>query len=161
MLLSLARSASEFRTRLFQTAVDPFTDRIVCRVTKISLGRVACVAFFTAILRKVVVKKVHAIIPKGNMGYDHYTVPNDCSCWTYFFCFRLALANICPWPSVPFFQISLYKSGVKTSHNTFRDRRVHFFRQPFSNTTWKKAQNCKNVNPHVPLSRACLSLDSS
>ena len=41
MLLSLARSASEFRSGLFQTAVDPFTDRIVCRVTKISPARVA------------------------------------------------------------------------------------------------------------------------
>ena len=40
MLLSLALSASEFRTRLFQTAVDPFTDRIVCRVTRISPARV-------------------------------------------------------------------------------------------------------------------------
>ena len=39
-LLSLARSASEFRTRLFQTAVDSFTDRIVCRVTRISPARV-------------------------------------------------------------------------------------------------------------------------
>ena len=76
MLLSLARSASEFRTRLFQTALDPFTDRIVCRVTKISPGRVACVALFTAISRKVVAKKVHATIPKGNMGYDQYTVPD-------------------------------------------------------------------------------------
>ena len=41
MLLSLARTASEFRTRLVQTAVEPFTDRIVCRVTKISPARVA------------------------------------------------------------------------------------------------------------------------
>ena len=41
MLLSLARSASEFRSGLFQTAVDPFTDRIVCRVTKMSPARVA------------------------------------------------------------------------------------------------------------------------
>ena len=41
MLLSLARSASEFLTRLIQTAMDPFTNRIVCRVTKISLARVA------------------------------------------------------------------------------------------------------------------------
>ena len=41
MLLSIARPASEFQTRLVQTAVDPFTDRIVCRVTKISLARVA------------------------------------------------------------------------------------------------------------------------
>ena len=29
----------------------------------------------TAISRKVVRKKVHATIPKGNMGYDQYTVP--------------------------------------------------------------------------------------
>ena len=34
----------------------------------------------TAISRKVVGKNVHATIPKGNMGYDQYTVPNDCSC---------------------------------------------------------------------------------
>ena len=30
----------------------------------------------TAILRKVVGKTVHATIPKGNMGYDQYTVPD-------------------------------------------------------------------------------------
>ena len=30
----------------------------------------------TAISRKVVGKKVHAKIPKGNMGYDQYTVPD-------------------------------------------------------------------------------------
>ena len=29
-----------------------------------------------AISRKVVVKNVHATIPKGNMGYDQYTVPD-------------------------------------------------------------------------------------
>ena len=29
---------------------------------------------YTAILRKVVGKYVHATIPKGNMGYDQYTV---------------------------------------------------------------------------------------
>ena len=34
----------------------------------------------TAISRKVVGKNVHATNPKGNMGYDQYTVPNDCSC---------------------------------------------------------------------------------
>ena len=31
---------------------------------------------FTAISRKVVGKNVHATIPKGNMGYDQYTVPD-------------------------------------------------------------------------------------
>ena len=30
---------------------------------------------YTAILRKVVAKVVHATIPEGNMGYDQYTVP--------------------------------------------------------------------------------------
>ena len=53
---------------------------------------------YTAISRKVVGKNVHATIPKGNMGYDQYTVPDvpdDCSCRTYFCCFPLALANIC------------------------------------------------------------------
>ena len=29
---------------------------------------------YTAISRKVVGKKVHVTIPKGNMGYDQYTV---------------------------------------------------------------------------------------
>ena len=30
----------------------------------------------TAISRRVVGKNVHATIPKGNMGYDQYTVPD-------------------------------------------------------------------------------------
>ena len=40
--------------------------------------------------RKVVDKYVHATIPKGNMGFVQYTVPNDCSCRTYFCCFPLS-----------------------------------------------------------------------
>ena len=56
---------------------------------------------YTAISRKVVGKNVHAPIPKGNMGYDQYTVPDDCSCRAYFCCFPLALANTLPWPFVP------------------------------------------------------------
>ena len=35
-----------------------------------------CFKSFTAIFRKVVGKNVHATIPKGNMGYDQYTVPD-------------------------------------------------------------------------------------
>ena len=31
---------------------------------------------YTAISRKFVGKNVHATIPKGNMGYDQYTVPD-------------------------------------------------------------------------------------
>ena len=87
---------------------------------------------YTAISRQVVAKNVHTTIPKGNMGYDQYTVPDDCSCRTYFCCFPLAIANICPWPPVPFFQLSLKNRALKTTYNTFRDCRVHFFRQPFS-----------------------------
>ena len=61
-----------------------------------------CVYYvYTAISRKVVGKNVHATIPKGNMGYDRCTVPDDCSCRTYFCCFPLALANTFSWPFVP------------------------------------------------------------
>ena len=31
---------------------------------------------FSAVSRKVVGKNVHATIPKGNMGYDQYNVPD-------------------------------------------------------------------------------------
>ena len=51
----------------------------------------------TAISRKVVGRNAHATIPKGNMEYDQYTVCKDQSCRTYFCCFPLVLANICPW----------------------------------------------------------------
>ena len=69
------------------------------------------------------------------MGYDQYTVPDTVAVEPSFVVFLsspLALANICLWPLVLFFQISLKKSELKTTHNTFRDCRVHFFRQPFS-----------------------------
>ena len=49
---------------------------------------------YTVISRKVVGKNVHTTIPKGNMGYDQYTVPSDCSCRTYFCCFPSVIANI-------------------------------------------------------------------
>ena len=55
---------------------------------------------YTAISRKVFEKNVHATIPKG-LGYDQYSLPNDCSCRTYFCCFPLALANTFLWPFVP------------------------------------------------------------
>ena len=84
------------------------------------------ITLFTAVSRKVVGKNVHATIPKGTMGYNQYTVPWHRSFQTYFRCFPLALGNIRPWPLMPFFQISLKKSELKTTHNTFRDCRVHF-----------------------------------
>ena len=49
-------------------------------------------------------KNVHATIPKGNMGYDQYIVPDDCGCRIYFCCFPFTVANLRPWPLVPFFE---------------------------------------------------------
>ena len=89
---------------------------------------------YTAISRKVIGKTVHATIPKGNMGYDQFSIFSviwdminwdmihfswHCSCRTYFHCFPLALANIRPWPLLPLFEISLKNSELKTTHNTF------------------------------------------
>ena len=82
---------------------------------------------YTAISRKVVEKNVHPIIPSGSIGYDQFTVPDTVAGY-----FPLALANIYPWPLLPFSQISLKNSELKTTHNTIRDCRAHFFRQPFS-----------------------------
>ena len=48
-----------------------------------------------------------------------YIVPDNSSCWTYFCCFPLALANmLCPWPLMPFFQVSLKNmySELKAAH---------------------------------------------
>ena len=72
----------QFKWTLFDRAL---TVRFLC-----------CIQLFWERLSE---KNVHATIPKGNMGYDQYTVPNDCSCQTYFCCFPLALENICPWPA--------------------------------------------------------------
>ena len=123
----------------------------------------------TAISRKVVGKNVHATIPKENMGYDQYMVPDDCSCRTYFCCFPWALAKICLWPPMPFFQISLKNKAPKTTHNTFPDCHVHFFWQPFSkwlyttffqeiftsdkSTSLRKAHN-KSVCPHTAVRKS-------
>ena len=110
---------------------------------------------YTAISRKVVGKNVHATTPKSNMGYDQYTVPNDCSCRTYFCCFPLALTNICPWPLLPFFQISLENRADKTTHNTFWDCRVHFFRQPFSRQLYSNFKHSlARISDYVESSRA-------
>ena len=60
----------------------------------------------TAILRKVVGNNVHATIPKGNMGYDQYTVPDNVAVEPTFVDF--------PYHShtydLSFFQISLENS---------------------------------------------------
>ena len=44
-------------------------------------ARLKCLnILYTAISRNFVGRNVHATISKGNMGYDQYTVPDDCSC---------------------------------------------------------------------------------
>ena len=57
--------------------------------------------------------------------------------------FPLALANIRPWPLVPFFEIYLKNSEQKTTHNTLREYRVHFSRQPFSKQLYISVLNAK------------------
>ena len=87
---------------------------------------------YIAISRKAVGKNMHGTIPKGNMEYDQYVVPDPVAVKTSFNCFPSARVNTRPRLLVPSFQISLKNSELKTTHNTFRDCRVHFFRQPFS-----------------------------
>ena len=98
-----ARLKMCYNVALFNTGLTPFTNVPKC----LSIGvYVVCQNgsfVYTAISRKVVAKNVHATIPKGNMGYGQYTVPDLLSCRTYFCCFPLALTNILPRPLVPFF----------------------------------------------------------
>ena len=47
-----------------------------------------CLKFEYSYFEKGCRKNVHATIPKGNMGYDQYAVPDDCSWRTYFCCFH-------------------------------------------------------------------------
>ena len=90
---------------------------------------------------------MHATIPKGNMGYDQYTVPGTVAVKTSFVAF---VANIRPWPLVPFFQISVKNSELKTTHNTFRYCRVYFFRgeqaSSFANVTGITASTRKKLH---------------
>ena len=57
---------------------------------------------------------MHARIPKGNMGYDQYTIPD----------------TVAVEPDTR--KHTTMASRAILTHNTFRDCRVHFFRQPFS-----------------------------
>ena len=65
------------------------------------------------------------------MGYAQYTVPDTVAVEPTLCYFPLALANMCPWPLLPFYLICLKNSELKTTQNTFRGCRVHFIRQPF------------------------------
>ena len=70
-----------FKTFLFKVRISRFKERgLTCQ--KVSFSD-----WYTAILRKVVGRNVHATIPKGNMGYDQYTVPDTAAVQPTFFCF--------------------------------------------------------------------------
>ena len=88
---------------------------------------------YTAISRKVVGKNVRTTTPKGNMGYDQYTVPDNVAVESYLLLLSFSTRKHTSIFShaIPF-QITLKNKELKTTHNTFRDCRVHFFRQPFS-----------------------------
>ena len=47
------------------------------------------------------------------MGYDQYTVPDTV---LTFCCFRLAIANISPFPLVPFLQITIFQQQCTQNH---------------------------------------------
>ena len=86
------------------------------------------ISLYTAVSRKIVGRNVHATIPKGNMGYAQYTVPGFAAVEPTFVAFLYHSQTYVPWPLVPFYQLSLKNSELKTTHNTFRDCHVHFFR---------------------------------
>ena len=87
------------------------------------------------------------------MGYDQHTVPNDCSCQTYFCCFPLALANIklCLWPPVPFFQISLKNVHSKPPTIPFRIVACTFSDNLYRNSCIYYSQTRSSVPPKNPL----------
>ena len=69
------------------------------------------------LFRERLSEKCEPTILKGTMGYDQYTVPHTAAVEPTFFCFPSALADIYPWPLVPFFQISLKNDELKSTHN--------------------------------------------
>ena len=92
---------------------------------------------YTAVSREVVVKKAHVTIPKGNLGYEQYTVPGTVVVEPTFVAFLFALANIRPWHLMPVFRIFLKccsqgKVNLKLPIIPFGIVVCACFRQPFS-----------------------------
>ena len=86
----------------------------------------------TVISRKVVGKNAQATIPKGNMGYDQYTVPEIVAVEPVFVAFLTSTHKQTSMASRANLSNFLKSSELKTTHNTFRDCFVHVFLQPFS-----------------------------
>ena len=104
-------------------------------------GNYVCrIYMHTAILRKVVRKNVHATIPKGNMGYEQYNVPDNVAVEPTFVDFLYHSQTYV----LSFFQISLKNSELKTTHNTFWGSRTFFIRQPSSKQLFiRSRRHCK------------------
>ena len=89
--------------------------------------------FWERLLEKMCTQQPRKVI--WDMVWSIHCFLTVCSCWTYFCCVALLLTNIHvyhPWSLMPLFLISLNNSELKTTHKTFRDCHMHFFRQPFS-----------------------------
>ena len=71
-----------------------------------------CIQLFRErLLEKMCTRQSRKVI----MGYDWYTIPDDCSCRTYFCCFPLALANTFSWPFVPIL-LNFFKEQWTQNH---------------------------------------------
>ena len=76
MFLSLVYRRDPFLAHCYIQCTHPLLARLL-DVIKCSITFMLIMALsYTAISRKVVRKNVHATIPKGNMGYVQYTVPD-------------------------------------------------------------------------------------
>ena len=118
---------------LHYVSLQPRQGKKFFPITKIlffwTCGNYVCgIYIHTAILRRVVGKNVHVTIPKGNMGYDQYTVPGTVAVEPTFVDFLYHLQMYV----LSFFQTSLKNSELKTTNNTFWGCRMYFIRQPSS-----------------------------
>ena len=106
-------------------SIDSVTSREARRSLKAAEEKNTCVLDIYSYFEKGCRKNVPTTIPKSNMGYDQYAVPDTVAVESSM-SLSLTLSNTCPWPLVAFFQISLKNSELKTTHNTFRDYGMHF-----------------------------------
>ena len=65
-----------FQMPRFCLIIKHFSPMVLILRNNMYSYKAGLLAWYTAISRKVVGKNVHATIPKGNMGYEKYTVPD-------------------------------------------------------------------------------------
>ena len=75
-------------TKWLRSMIKPIKTRVLlgCKI-KLSQLLLFFNVLYTGISRKVVGKNVHATVPRGNMGYDQYTVPDSVVVKTSFIVF--------------------------------------------------------------------------